>query len=390
MNTCPSAVRKRIFLFFLLTALCGFALSSVRKEFQNLEELYNTGKIDELAESIGTLKPANDEERACIGFYNALLKTKTEEAIASHQLLIEKFPKSSYTQKSLLELGKIYCLERRIEEASLYLRRITSSELMERFYWLALCAWWQDDYATAINNCENYLRLEPRGEFAEKAYYLIADCYLAQKKAYSAVTTLNKLQNARLPEIDEQYFYYRLGYAYEQSDKHLDAISTYRKGYELDRYSQVADLIEDRLLEIKSRKPNVDISFLYPYPKLQIVIAQESAQDTLLQVQKIEPKSASPVPVSKIETKQDTPVKLKEKPKDGYWLQAGRFSLENNANRLVINIRLLNIPAAYYEETSGGKKSWVVVCGSFPDRTQAEEAKELLATNNINSFITAY
>lgn len=386
MNTCPSAFKKRIFLFFLFTALWGFALTSVRKEFQDLEKLYNTGKIDELAESIGTLKPANDDERACIGFYNALLKTKTDEAIASHQLLIDKFPKSDYAQKSLLELGKIYCLERKIEEASLSLRRITSPELIERFYWLALCAWWQDDYATAINNCENYLRLEPRGELAEKAYYLTADCYLAQKKAYSAVTTLNKLQNARLPEIDEQYFYYRLGYAYEQSDKHLEAISTYRKGYEQDRYSQVADLIEDRLLELKSRKPNVDISFLYPYPKLQIVVAQ----DTLNQVQNTEQKSACPVSVSKIETKQNTPVKLKEKPKDGYWLQAGRFSLENNANRLVINIRLLNIPAAYYEDTSGGKKSWVVVCGSFPDRTKAEEAKELLATNNINSFITAY
>ena len=71
-------------------------------------------------------------------------------------------------------------------------------------------------------------------------------------------------------------------------------------------------------------------------------------------------------------------------------MQAGRFSVESNANRLVINIRLLNIPAAYYEDISGGKKSWVVVCGSFPDRTQAEEAKELLATNDINSFITAY
>ena len=390
MNTCPSAVRKRIFLFFLLTALCGFALSSVRKEFQNLEELYNTGKIDELAESIGTLKPANDEERACIGFYNALLKTKTEEAIASHQLLIEKFPKSSYTQKSLLELGKIYCLERRIEEASLYLRRITSSELMERFYWLALCAWWQDDYATAINNCENYLRLEPRGEFAEKAYYLIADCYLAQKKAYSAVTTLLKLQNAKLREIDEQYFYYRLGYAYELSDAPIDAINAYRKGYELDRYSQVAYEIEDRILEIKRSKPNIDISFLYPYSPLQVTIVQEEQPDTLKLGVPAETKPSTSTVSPKLEVRQDAPVKLKEKPKEGYWSQAGRFSVESNANRLVINIRLLNIPAAYYEDISGGKKSWVVVCGSFPDRTQAEEAKELLATNDINSFITAY
>ena len=386
----PFPVVKRILLSFWLTGLCCFALAAVRKEFQDLDKLYNNGKLDELSALISTLKPVNEEERACLGFYVALLKVKTEEAISAHQWLIEKFPKSPYAQKSLFELGKIFILDRKIEEATLYLRRITSPEIIERFYWLGLCACWKDDYATAISNCENYLRLEPRGEFAEKSYYLIADCYLAQKKAYSAVTTLLKLQNAKLREIDEQYFYYRLGYAYELSDAPIDAINAYRKGYELDRYSQVAYEIEDRILEIKRSKPNIDISFLYPYSPLQVTIVQEEQPDTLKPGVPAETKPSPSTVSSKLDVKQDAPVKLKEKPQEGYWLQAGRFSVESNANRLVINIRLLNIPAAYYEDISGGKKSWVVVCGSFPDRTQAEEAKELLATNDINSFITAY
>ena len=386
----PFPVVKRILLSFWLTGLCCFALAAVRKEFQDLDKLYNNGKLDELSALISTLKPVNEEERACLGFYVALLKVKTEEAISAHQWLIEKFPKSPYAQKSLLELGKIFILDRKIEEATLYLRRITSPDIIERFYWLGLCAWWKDDYTTAISNCENYLRLEPRGEFAEKSYYLIADCYLAQKKAYSAVTTLLKLQNAKLREIDEQYFYYRLGYAYELSDAPIDAINAYRKGYELDRYSQVAYDIEDRILEIKRSKPNIDISFLYPYSPLQVTIVQEEQPDTLKPGVPAETKPSPSTVSSKLDVKQDAPVRLKEKPQEGYWLQAGRFSVESNANRLVINIRLLNIPAAYYEDISGGKKSWVVVCGSFPDRTQAEEAKELLATNDINSFITAY
>ena len=386
----PFPVVKRILLSFWLTGLCCFALAAVRKEFQDLDKLYNNGKLDELSALISTLKPVNEEERACLGFYVALLKVKTDEAISAHQWLIEKFPQSPYAQKSLLELGKIFILDRKIEEATLYLRRITSPDIIERFYWLGLCAWWKDDYTTAISNCENYLRLEPRGEFAEKSYYLIADCYLAQKKAYSAVTTLLKLQNAKLREIDEQYFYYRLGYAYELSDAPIDAINAYRKGYELDRYSQVAYDIEDRILEIKRSKPNIDISFLYPYSPLQVTIVQEEQPDTLKLGVPAETKPSTSTVSPKLEVRQDAPVKLKEKPKEGYWLQAGRFSVESNANRLVINIRLLNIPAAYYEDISGGKKSWVVVCGSFPDRTQAEEAKELLATNDINSFITAY
>ncbi|HOS07504.1 MAG TPA: SPOR domain-containing protein [Candidatus Cloacimonas acidaminovorans] len=386
----PFPAVKQVFLFILLTGLCCFAFAAVRKEFQDLDKLYNSGKLDELSANISTLKPVNDEERACLGFYNALLKVKIEDAISAHQWLIEKFPKSPYAQKSLLELGKIFILDRKIEEATLYLRRITSPEIIERFYWLGLCAWWNDDYANAISNCENYLRLAPRGEFAEKSYYLIAECYLEQKKAYSAVATLLKLQNAKLPEMDEQYFYYRLGYAYELSDKPIDAITAYRKGYEQDPYSQVAYQIEDRILELKSSKPNIDISFLYPYSPLQVTIVQEEQPDTLKTSVTTDSKSSSSSTAKQIEVKQDTPVKLKEKPKEGYWLQAGRFSVESNANRLVINIRLLNIPAAYYEDVSGGKKSWVVVCGSFPDRAKAEEAKELLATKNINSFITAY
>jgi TolA-binding protein len=81
----------------------------------------------------------------------------------------------------------------------------------------------------AIAQAENYLRLEPKGDFAENAYYLMADSYLAQKKAYSAVSTLNKLLNLKLPDTDDQYLYYRLGYAYEQSEKIVDAVAAYRQ-----------------------------------------------------------------------------------------------------------------------------------------------------------------
>ncbi|MEN6444913.1 MAG: SPOR domain-containing protein [Candidatus Cloacimonas sp.] len=390
MTFSPFPTVKRILLIIILMGWWTYTLSAIRKEFQELDSQYNNGKLDELSESISNLKPANNEESACLSFYNAMLKVKTEESISAHQWLIEKYPNSPYAQKSLLELAKMYILDRKIAEATIYLNRISSTDLVERFYWLALCAWWQDDYTDAITYCDNYLRQEPHSQYSESAYYLTADCYLAQNKTYSAVTTLLKLQNAKFTDLDEQYFYYRLGYAYELSDKINDAVKAYQKGFELNKDSQVAFQIEDRLLEIGNKHRNVNISFLYPYAPLKIPIISEESPDTLNIVKKVETAPTNPVSDNKPTSGQNSSIKLKSKPKEGFWLQAGRFSVEGNANRLVVNIRLLNIPASYYEETNNGKKSWIVVCGSFADRTTAEETKDLLASNNINSFLVAY
>lgn len=377
--------------FALATQLSGAA---IRKEFSELDKLFEGGKLNEISASLISLKPSSDEERAALGFYAAMLKTNSLEAIKAHQHIIDKFYTSQYAQRSLLELGKQYLLERKVDEAKAAFRKIVSTALVERYYWLALCAWWQDDLESAIAQAENYLRLEPRGDFAENAHYLIADSYLLQRKAYSAVSTLSKLQNLKLPDTDEQYLFYRLGFAYEQSEKIVDAVSAYRQGYEMDKYSQTAYLIEDRLFELRSRSRNVDISFLYPYSLLQIALTEDDSLTSLVKdaVQPIGSSQTNPMPTPSVisPVNPTAPVKLKGKPSEGYWLQAGRFSVEANANKLVVNIRLMNIPAVYYEDTSGNKKSWVVLCGSFPDKTQAETARQSLANEKINSFLTFY
>lgn len=383
----PQAIRNLVFTCVLaLLWQTGYAVLS--KEFSELERLFTSGKLDDAADVLATLKPSNEEERACQNHYSARLKTKSSEAIQAHVLLIERFPQSEYAQASTLELAKIYILERDMEKAKQYLRKIVSSKIMERFYWLGLCSWWEDDFSGAINHAENYLRLEPKGEYSESAHYLIAECYLAQKKAFSAISTLNKLQSLKLPEIDEQYLLYRLGYAHEQSDKNNDALVYYRRGYELNKSSQTATQIEDRLFELRSRNRNLDISFLYPYTPLQIAIPVVDSLGT----------STSPLPNDhaatssspELSTPMNQSVKLKSKPSSGYWLQAGRFSMEANANKLVVNIRLLDLPAAYYEDVSAGKKTWVVLSGAFPDKSKADAARGILSAKDINSFVTQY
>ncbi|MDY0151041.1 MAG: SPOR domain-containing protein [Candidatus Cloacimonas sp.] len=384
----PQVNRNLVLSLLFILAFTLPLGAALRKEFAEIEALFKSGKLDEAAETLNTVKASSDEDRACLAHYNARLKSKNSEAIQAHEWLIDKFPKSDYAQVSMLELGKIYILERDINKAKLSLRKITSTKLMERFYWLGLCAWWEDDFAGAISNVENYLRLEPTGEYSESAYFLMAESYLAERKAYSAITTLNKLKSLHIPNIDEQYLAYRLGYAYEQSDKYPDALSVYRNGYELNKYSHIAYLIEDRIFEMRSRNRNLDISFLYPYAPLQIA---ETLADSTNQSSNLIP---PPIPTSSPTTPQisspNQPVKLRGKPNSGFWLQAGRFSLEANANKLVINIRLLELPAAYYEDVSRGKKSWVVVAGSFTDKTQADAARSTLSSKDINSFVTQY
>lgn len=373
----------------LLVLVCwsNIASASIRKEFLDLESMFKRGKLNEVQDAIATLKPNNDEERACIAYYSALLKVKQTDIIAAFEQVISKYPKTDYANLSLMELGKLHILNRDIASAKTALRKISSTSLMERFYWLGYCSWWEDDYSAAINNAENYLRMEPSGSYTEIAHYLIAECYLMQRKANSAVTILNALLNKKLPNIDEQYLLYRLGYANELADKYSDALGYYRRGYELDKYSQVAYLIEDRLFELKTKSRTLDISFLYPYSLLQIATIPDPAPEQAPILPELPVITQTTPPVS---MPNNAPVKLKSKPNSGYWLQAGRFSNEENANRLVVNIRLLSVPAAYYEDVQSGKKSWVVVCGSFEEKAKAEAAKSVLASNDINSFVTQY
>jgi len=359
----------------------------LRPEYTEVEKQYLAGRTDEAANALSGLTAGNEEERAFLAYMSAMLKVKRNEIRSGLELVISKYPNSEYAQRSRLELAKMQVLEREITAAGENLKKITSNYLLERHYWLALCYWWEDDYAKAIGSVENYLRLAPKGVYCEDAYYLLAECYLAQQKAYSAITTLSKLQSLQLPDLDQQYLLYRTGYCYEISDKLTEAVGYYRQGYELDKYSQIAYTIEDRLFDLKYKSKTIDISFLYPYSVLQIAPPPEEVSSTspLLPNGSIEPKSPAAPPPN-----MDDPIKLKGKPQNGFYIQAGRFSQEANANKLVLTIRLLSLPAAYYEDISANKKTWVVISGAYENKDKAEEARSLLMSKDINCFVAQY
>ncbi|MDI3503771.1 MAG: hypothetical protein PWP64_707 [Candidatus Cloacimonadota bacterium] len=373
-------MRKLLILFVL--ALTFELCADVRKDFAKVEELYNSGKLDEVADKLSRLKSNRDEEQALLLYYSALLHKTKAQALEGFLSAAQEFPKTHYGQLAMLEAAKIYILEREIPQAQAQLRRISSARIIERFYWLAVTFYWLEDYPSAIANAENYLRLSPAGRVSESALHLVADSYIAQNKYQSAISSLHKIK--RLPEYDQQYYYYRLGYANELGGDSGAALRAYRTGYELDKYSQVAFNIEERLFALRSRAPALDLSFLYPYTPLDIAASQDSTATPAIEAIPDSLRIALP------QFDSSTPLKVSFQPAQGSFLQAGRFSVESNANRLVSNIREMKIPALYYEDDYEGHKTWVVLAGPFDSAAQSNLAKEILSKSDIHSFAVQY
>ncbi len=370
-------IAQLLVLILLLGTICGSLLANLRKEFTALEELYNKGKLDELAAALLGARPNHDEERALVDYLSAMLKVKRSDAIALLDRSITSYPQTLYGQKSMLERAKIHILERDVASARILLQKITSTSLLERYYWLAVCAEMQNDFASSINHAENYLRLAPQGAYVQETHYLLAEVYLDQKKYQSAITTLNKLKALRGFPSDEQYFHYRLGNAHHLAGNYSEALQNYKTGLELNKYSQVAFQIEDRLFDLRSTYGSrIDLGFLYPYEELDLPV-------TITETTVSEPPSLPPVV-------EHTLLKLPARPSGGFYVQAGRFSVEANASSLSFNIRKLNLAANYFEDKNNKTMPWVVVSGPYKTKSEAETARSTLISNNIDCFITQY
>lgn len=375
-------MQRSIFLILMLVAT-GLQ-AQIRKELFQLETKYHTGSVDELADRLPTIKANNDDERAFISYYGALLKKDKAEALSLHLRAGERYAKTEYGQKSLLEAAIIQVLDRNFAQAQMLLRKISSAQLPERMYWLSVVSYWQDDFPSAIAQAENYLRLKPQGALAENAIHLISDVYIEQGKYHSAQANLDKI--TQIKDYDRQYYLYKLAYSHELGNKLNDALAAYRQSYEIDKYSQVAFAVEERLFAIRAKRPSLDLSFLYPYTPLEIAPSDSSQVSSLNP-----PESKPPAKLSEAtELFSSIPIKILAKPQNGFYLQSGRFSVESNAQRLAKSIREMQMPAVYYEDLQQGKSHWVVLAGPFAGKDESGKAKDLLAKSEINSFVIQY
>ncbi len=345
-------------------------------EFQNMETLFKKGNLDELASQVYSAKPQTDEERSLQTYLSAMLKTKRADSTTLLQQAIDRFPNTHYGQLSALERAKIHLLEREVTPAKALLMKINAPNILERYYWLAVCADIQDDSPTTISNIDTYLRLEPMGEYLEEAYFLLASAYEKQNKLQSAISTLNKLGSLTSHPRNAQYFHYQLGRLYFKAENPSESLQQFKTGFEINKNSQIAFQIEDEFFALKSKYGSkIDLSFLYPYPELDL--PQITGECPV-----IEP------PKPQIDA--TAPMRLAAKPSGGYFVQAGRFGVEANANKLSYEIRQKNVLASYFEDKSNKSTPWVVISGPYPSKSEAETARQTLINNSIDCFITRF
>ena len=365
-------------MFFHIAALN----SIVKAEIQAIEDTYQDGELTKCKSLLKTTIPDNPDEKVIVMYYSALIESDTDVFKQNLQKLIDTYPKSQYTQKAFFELGNLYLLDREYDRALGYYNKITDPEQVDKHYWIAATNFQKGEYSKAIESGNQYIRYSKTNHMVEDTYYLIADSYISLNQYNNAIITLKKLLTQ--PEMieDEQYLRYRYGYAYEMLGNRQEALSQYQQGYAIDRFSQLAFSIEDRVFEMRYRYgSSLDLSFLYPFannplPDIVIMELQKAEQEKELENQD----STAVVTDTK-------PKRLDAAPDQGFYLQAGRFSQDKNAINLCDKIIVLKQNAQYYKSTQFKDVSWVVVVGPYKTQEEALTGRDLLKDSNIDSFI---
>jgi len=374
---------ERNFAFTLILLLfCGGLFAAVRPEIQSIALNYEQGNLEQSRQLLQKIQPLNSDEQAIVYYYKALLASEAETAKQQLLLLIQLPSRNNYVQKGLLELGQISLLERDYDKALTYFNRITDPDLPEKHFWLASAYYSQGNFSKAVASADQFIRLAGDSPKKEDAYLLLADAYISLGQYNNAINTLKKLLSKPELVTKEQYLRYRYGYATEMLGNTSEAVSQYRQGIELNRASQLAYLMEDRLFDLRDKYGSaIDLSFLYPYsdtslPDIVLVALSNSGNNNDADKSDSMPKVQSAKP-QEVDFEKQT----------GIYLQAGRFSNQQNAIKLCERILKLNLNAQYYKSTQHSDVSWVVIVGPYTTELDAVNAKTVLRQENIDSFI---
>jgi tetratricopeptide (TPR) repeat protein len=280
-------------------------------------------------------------------FEKAKAMIHKNDFVSVYTQLSEKYPDHIYGQKAFLELGKIALLERKYEEAIVFLKKIYNKEITEKEYWLAKVYFQAGEYHYAILSAQNYIFDSHDHGYIEESYFIISESYMMQKLYKRALNTLDYLRQSSYIKNHIPLLFYQMVVC----------------NINLKEYEQ-ANLLFKKL--------RTD----FPYDYYTFLAEEEIYNSTISGEFYVS--SAQNLPLETSPEIGTTPMS---------YLQVGAFSAVENAKAMVKKINSLGLEGITFQKKSGGKVLFVAAAGPFSEQSALEKAKKLLENHDIPSIV---
>ncbi len=315
------------------------------------QSYYNDG-ILKFKAVLNAFQPLNDEQFSCKNYYLAILKDDIKETDKILKANYKQYPATYYGELSCLELAKIDFVKKDYPEALKNLEKVKLPEITEKYYWQLLIYNLNKQYEKAQISAGKYLELSDNKELKEIAYILLTEILIKLYKFEEAGVILDKMvQEGCLTDLVPAKLYNQ-GLISEGKGLTTEAINSYKV--------------------IMSDYPQDSYSFL--------------AQDRLeILRKKVRSESKPVIPVNK--EKPEISVKETNKIPDKYYLQAGAFATETNAQMHCVQINKFSYPTLTISKLINGNELRCVLVGPFDTKEEAKSAMQILKKQNIPAIL---
>ena len=286
-------------------------------------------------------------------FEKAKASNKQSDFMPIYEDLSENYTDSYYGQLALLELAKIYILERKYSKAIKSLKKIHHQEIADKQYWLAKAYLKENKLQLAVISAQIFISESNDNDKIENAYFIIAEAYIQQNMYKRAFNTLETLRTSQYIKNNIPLLHFKMGNCKEFMGKYDDALICYKKLKKDFPYHQYSYLAEDRLFELKS-DDKIDVSF-----------------SNINSYRQNEPKQETEAATGKYEV----------------YLQVGAFSSEENAIKLGKKVKRIGYNFIVFSKIKDNNKLFVVAAGPFEKDKKLKEAMKKLEKNDLKSYV---
>ena len=286
-------------------------------------------------------------------FEKAKASNEQSNFMPIYEDLSENYTDTHYGQLALLELAKIYILERKYSNAIKSLKMIHHQDIADKQYWLAKAYLKEDKLQLAIVSAQIFISESDDNDKIENAYFIIAEAYIQQNMYKRAFNTLETLRTSKYINNNIPLLHFKMGNCKEFMGKFEDALICYKKLKKDFPYHQYSYLAEDRLFEMKNdNKINVSLSNINSY-------------------------------------RQDEPKQETEAATGEYkvYLQVGAFSSEENAVKLGKKVKQIGYDFIVFSKIKDNNKLFVVAAGPFEKDKKLKEAMKKLEKNDLKPYV---